>query len=69
MLSYLSGVLSYQIATALLERKLVIALETFEPAQQPVSLIYSGSGLLPLKRKAFLGFCDASTESRVRQKL
>jgi DNA-binding transcriptional LysR family regulator len=49
-------VLSYQIATALLEGKLVIVLESFEPAQQPVSLVYSGSGLLPLKLRAFLDF-------------
>jgi DNA-binding transcriptional LysR family regulator len=49
-------VLSYQIATALKAGTLVTALEKFEPAPAPVSLVYQGHGLLPLKLRAFLDF-------------
>jgi hypothetical protein len=31
-------------------------LEEFEPAPWPVSLVYAGQGLLPLKVRAFLDF-------------
>jgi DNA-binding transcriptional LysR family regulator len=49
-------VLSYQIATPLKAGSLVTALEKFEPAPAPVSLVYQGHGLLPLKLRAFLDF-------------
>lgn len=54
----LTRVLSYQIAAARAERKLVIVLEPFEPAPAPVSLVYGGHGLLPLKLRAFLDFAS-----------
>ncbi len=52
----LTRVLSYQIAAALAERKLAIVLEAFEPTPAPISLVYHGHGLLPLKLRAFLDF-------------
>ncbi len=52
----ITRVLSYQIASALSEKKLIVALEPFEPAPIPVSLVHTGHGLLPLKLRAFLDF-------------
>ena len=52
----ITRVLSYQITNATRVGKLVIALREFEPAPWPVSLVYSGGRLLPLKLRAFLDF-------------
>lgn len=49
-------VLSYQAAGAVQVDALVLALEKFEPEPWPVSLVYTGQGLLPLKTRAFLDF-------------
>jgi len=49
-------VLSYQVADAMRIGKLALALEAFKPAPWPVSLVYAGQGLLPLKVRAFLDF-------------
>ena len=49
-------VLSYQIADARRAGLLTILLEKFEPAPSPVSLVYDGHGLLPLKVRAFLDY-------------
>jgi DNA-binding transcriptional LysR family regulator len=49
-------VLSYQVADALRTGALAVVLEDFEPAAWPVSLIYPGGRLLPLKVRAFLDF-------------
>jgi len=49
-------VLSYQVASALREGTLMLALEDFEPAPLPVSLVHVGERLLPLKLRAFLDF-------------
>ena len=38
--------------------RLALALEEFEPAPWPVSLVYAGQGLLPLKVRAFLDFAS-----------
>ena len=51
-------VLSYQIADALRDGRLTIILEEFEPQPIPVSLVYPGHGLLPLKLRAFLEFAS-----------
>lgn len=51
-------VLSYQIADALRARKLKIILADFEPEPAPVSLVYAGQGLLPLKTRAFIDFAS-----------
>jgi DNA-binding transcriptional LysR family regulator len=52
----LTRLLSYQIEAPLADGKLAIVLERFEPPQVPVSLVYGGAGLLPLKLRAFLDF-------------
>lgn len=49
-------VLSYQAEPARRAGLLVNVLEDFEPAPTPVSLVYAGQGLLPLKLRAFLDF-------------
>jgi DNA-binding transcriptional LysR family regulator len=52
----ITRVLSYQIATAVRAGALLVALQEFEPAPWPVSLIYPGQRLLPLRLRAFLDF-------------
>lgn len=52
----ITRVLSYQIADRVRAGTLVVALEAFEPPPSPVSLVYAGQGLLPLKLRAFLDF-------------
>jgi len=52
----ITRVLSYQVAAALAEGKIAIVLASFQPPPLPVSLVYPGSGLLPLKLRAFLDF-------------
>jgi DNA-binding transcriptional LysR family regulator len=49
-------VLSYQVAGALRAGMLEVILSKFEPGPWPVSLVYGGQGLLPLKLRAFLDF-------------
>lgn len=61
----ITRVLSYQIATAIRAGVLVIALQEFEPAPWPVSLVYSGGGLLPLKLRAFLDFAAPRLKARL----
>jgi DNA-binding transcriptional LysR family regulator len=52
----ITRVLSYQIADALKAGTLQTALEKFEPAPVPVSLVYSGHRMLAQKLRAFLSF-------------
>ncbi len=49
-------VLSYQMAEALAAGRLVTVLDDFEPPPIPVSLVYAGQRLLPLKLRAFLDY-------------
>ncbi|MDI1286165.1 MAG: LysR substrate-binding domain-containing protein [Reyranella sp.] len=49
-------VLSYQVANAVRAGTLVVALQEFEAAPSPVSLVHTGQPLLPLKLRAFLDF-------------
>lgn len=60
-------VLCYQIASALRAGTLVLALEEFEPAPWPVSLVYPGQGLLPLKLRAFIDFAAPRLKARLAQ--
>jgi DNA-binding transcriptional LysR family regulator len=48
--------LSYQVARALGEGKLILVLEDFEPPPRPVNLLHAGGKLVPLKLRAFLDF-------------
>ena len=61
----ITRVLSYQIATATQVGTLVIALQEFEPAPWPVSLVYGGGRLLPLKLRAFLDFSAPRLKARL----
>ena len=58
-------VLSYQAADAMRTGGLALALEEFEPAPWPVSLVYAGQGLLPLKVRAFLDFATPRVKARL----
>jgi DNA-binding transcriptional LysR family regulator len=60
-------VLSYQIASAVRAKMLVIALRDFEPEPSPVSLVYRGQPLLPLKLRAFLDFATPRLKARLSQ--
>ena len=73
--------LSYQVADALRAGELALALQEFEPPAWPVSLVYAGGRLLPIKVRAFLDFAAprlkaaltnveraAETKSAVRKK-
>jgi DNA-binding transcriptional LysR family regulator len=60
-------VLSYQIATARRADKLEIVLADFEPASWPVSLVYDGQGILPLKLRAFLDFAVPRLKTELSQ--
>lgn len=61
----LTRLLSYQVADALAAGTLAIALEEFEPAPWPVSLIHGGHGMLPLKLRAFLNFAAPRLRARL----
>jgi DNA-binding transcriptional LysR family regulator len=58
-------VLSYQAAESVRAGKLALVLRAFEPAPAPVSLVYTGRGLLPLKLRAFLDFAAPRLKMRV----
>jgi DNA-binding transcriptional LysR family regulator len=60
-------VLSYQIANAIGAGTLTVALQEFEPAPWPVSLVYAGQGLLPQKLRAFLDFAAPRLKARLLQ--
>lgn len=58
-------VLSYQIADAVASGRLATALEAFEPAPWPVSLVYAGQRLIPQKLRAFLDFATPRLRARL----
>jgi DNA-binding transcriptional LysR family regulator len=60
-------VLSYQIAHAARAGTLTLALEAFEPAPWPVSLVYAGQGRLPLKLRVFLDFAAPRLKASLSQ--
>ncbi len=60
-------VLSYQVASALQAGTLSLTLQKFEPAPSPVSLVFAGQGLLPLKLRAFLDFAAPRLKARLSQ--
>ena len=62
-------VLSYQIVGALRAGTLEVILRKFEPEPWPVSLVYGGQGLLPLKLRAFLDFAMPRLRARLAQEL
>lgn len=52
----ITRVLSYQVAQEIRANQLVLILKDFEPAPWPVSLVYTGQRLLPLKVRVFLDY-------------
>jgi len=58
-------VLSYQVAEAVRTGALRLALESFEPAAWPVSLVRPERGRLPLKLRAFLDFAAPRLKARL----
>ncbi len=63
----ITRVLSYQIADAMKAGALKAVLEKFESAPSPVSLVYAGVPLLPLKLRAFLDFAAPRLKTRLLQ--
>jgi len=61
----ITRVLSYQVAAAIRAGALATALREFEPTPWPVSLVFSGQVLLPLKLRAFLDFAAPRLRKRL----
>jgi DNA-binding transcriptional LysR family regulator len=61
----LTRVLSYQVADALGDGRLVRVLADDEPPPVPASLVHPGQGRLPMKTRAFVDFAG----SRLRERL
>jgi DNA-binding transcriptional LysR family regulator len=61
----LTRVLSYQVADALRDGRLVRVLADAEPPAVPASLIYPGQGRLPMKSRAFIDFATARLRERL----
>ncbi len=61
----LTRVLSYQIAAAQRSGALTAVLKDFEREPWPISLVYAGQGLLPVKLRAFLDFAAPRLKTRV----
>jgi DNA-binding transcriptional LysR family regulator len=63
----ITRVLSYQVTHAVMQRELQIVLSNYEPDPLPVSLVYGGQGLLPLKVRAFLDFAAPRIRARLER--
>jgi DNA-binding transcriptional LysR family regulator len=61
----ITRLLSYQVADAVRAGLLTLALDDFAAAPSPVSLIYPGGGLVPLKLRAFLDFAAPRLKARL----
>ncbi|MEO8299448.1 MAG: LysR family transcriptional regulator [Burkholderiales bacterium] len=61
----LTRVLSYQVADALQDGRLVRVLADDEPPAVPASLIYPGQGRLPMKTRAFIDFASSQLRERL----
>jgi DNA-binding transcriptional LysR family regulator len=61
----LTRVLSYQVAAALRDGKLVRVLVAEESPAAPVNLIYPGQGRLPMKTRAFINFALGRLHDRL----
>lgn len=62
----LTRVLSYQVADALSDGRLIRVLVEDEPPAVPASLIYPGQGRLPMKTRAFLDFAVTRLRDRLQ---
>jgi DNA-binding transcriptional LysR family regulator len=61
----LTRVLSYQVAAALQDARLVRVLVDEESPAAPASLIYPGQGRLPMKTRAFIDFAVGRLRDRL----
>ena len=61
----ITRVLSYQVADAVAQGKLLLVLRDFEPEPLPVHLVYASQPLLPLKLRAFLDFSAPRLKARL----
>lgn len=61
----LTRVLSYQVADALREGRLHLALEKFELAPLPIHLVHAGQAPQPLKLRVFLDFMSPRLKVRM----
>jgi DNA-binding transcriptional LysR family regulator len=61
----LTRVLSYQVADALQDGRLVRVRIDEEPSEIPTSLIYPGQGRLPMKTRAFIDFAVVQVRERL----
>jgi DNA-binding transcriptional LysR family regulator len=57
---------SYQAERGVRDGKLVVVLRKFECAPTPVSLVYAGNRLLPLKLRAFIDYAAPRLSERLR---
>jgi len=61
----LTSVLSYQVAEALADGRLVRVLQAFEGPPVPVHLVHAGQGRLPMRLRAFLDFAAPRLRERL----
>lgn len=61
----ITRVLSYQIAAPVAAGALSLILRPFEPEPLPVSLVYAGQSLLPLKLRAFVDFATPRLKASI----
>jgi DNA-binding transcriptional LysR family regulator len=52
----ITRVLSYQVAEEVADKRLVLALQKFEPSSVPVHLVHTGGPAMPVKCRAFIDF-------------
>ncbi|HSN19324.1 MAG TPA: LysR family transcriptional regulator [Usitatibacter sp.] len=61
----ITRVLSYQVADALADGRLVRVLAKHEPAPVPVSIVYPAQGRLPMKSRAFIDYAAPRFRERL----
>jgi DNA-binding transcriptional LysR family regulator len=61
----ITRVLSYQVAESVKAGLITVVLDEFEQASSPLSLVYAGQRLLPLKLRAFLDFSAPRLKARL----
>lgn len=62
----LTRVLSYQVADALRDGRLLRVLADEEPPAVPASMVYAGQGRLPMKTRAFIDFAAPRIRARLQ---
>ncbi len=65
----IARVFCYQIAALQKVNALTVTLRDFEPKPRPVSLLYTGGHILPLKLRAFLDFVTPRLKARLSERI